>query len=57
MLTVATSIGRKRVPTTPARAAIFRAGIDVPTGQMASDRADIEVLYDGLPERSIWTSI
>jgi DNA-binding beta-propeller fold protein YncE len=29
---------------------IFRAGIDVPTGQAASDRADIEVLYDGLPE-------
>jgi hypothetical protein len=29
---------------------ICRAGIDVPTGQTASDRADIEVLYDGLPE-------
>jgi hypothetical protein len=29
---------------------ICRAGIDVPTGQTASNRADIEVLYDGLPE-------
>ena len=29
---------------------ISRAGIDVPTGQTASNRADIEVLYDGLPE-------
>jgi hypothetical protein len=38
-----------KVRTTPARAA-FRAGIDIPTGQTASDRADIELLYDGLPE-------
>jgi DNA-binding beta-propeller fold protein YncE len=29
---------------------IFRAGIEIPAGQTASDRADIEVLYDGLPE-------
>jgi DNA-binding beta-propeller fold protein YncE len=29
---------------------VCRAGIDVPTGQTASRRADIEVLYDGLPE-------
>jgi DNA-binding beta-propeller fold protein YncE len=29
---------------------LCRAGIDVPTGQTASRRADIEVLYDGLPE-------
>jgi DNA-binding beta-propeller fold protein YncE len=29
---------------------VSRAGIDVPTGQTASNRADIEVLYDGLPE-------
>jgi hypothetical protein len=29
---------------------ICRAGIDVPTGQTASNRADIEVLYDALPE-------
>jgi DNA-binding beta-propeller fold protein YncE len=44
-------------PDNAGKGSIFRAGIDVPTGQMASDRADIEVLYDGLPERSIWTSI
>jgi DNA-binding beta-propeller fold protein YncE len=29
---------------------LFRAGIEIPSGQTASDRADIEVLYDGLPE-------
>jgi DNA-binding beta-propeller fold protein YncE len=29
---------------------LCRAGIDVPAGQTASNRADIEVLYDALPE-------
>jgi DNA-binding beta-propeller fold protein YncE len=29
---------------------MFRAGIEIPSGQTASNRADIEVLYDGLPE-------
>jgi DNA-binding beta-propeller fold protein YncE len=29
---------------------IFRAGIEIPTGQTASNRTDLEVLYDGLPE-------
>src|SRR5215831_16423744 len=29
---------------------IFRAGIEIPKGQSASDRTDIEVLFDGLPE-------
>ncbi len=29
---------------------IFRADIEIPTGQAASNRADIEVLYDRLPE-------
>jgi hypothetical protein len=29
---------------------VFRAGIEIPRGQTASNRADIEVLYDGLPE-------
>ena len=29
---------------------IFRAGIEIPAGQTASSRADVEVLYDGLPE-------
>jgi hypothetical protein len=29
---------------------LFRAGIDIPKGQSATTRKDIEVLYDGLPE-------
>ena len=29
---------------------IFRAGIDIPTGQTSSARKDIELLYDALPE-------
>jgi hypothetical protein len=29
---------------------IFRAGIEIPKGQSAAKRADIEVLFDGLPE-------
>src|SRR5208282_2424522 len=29
---------------------IFRAGIEIPPGKTAATRADIEVLYDGLPE-------
>jgi hypothetical protein len=29
---------------------IFRAGIEIPNGQSASDRSDIELLFDGLPE-------
>jgi hypothetical protein len=29
---------------------IFRASIDIPTGQSASSRTDIEVLFEGLPE-------
>jgi DNA-binding beta-propeller fold protein YncE len=29
---------------------IFRAGIEIPKGQSASDREDVEVLYEGLPE-------
>jgi hypothetical protein len=29
---------------------IFRAGIDIPKGQTAADRSDIELLFDGLPE-------
>src|SRR6476620_927342 len=32
------------------RGRMFRAGIEIPKGQTASNRADIEVLYDGLPE-------
>src|SRR5262252_5829243 len=29
---------------------IFRTGIEIPKGQTASNRTDIEVLFDGLPE-------
>lgn len=29
---------------------IYRAGTEIPAGQTAADRADIELLYDGLPE-------
>ena len=37
-------------PDNAGKGRICRAGIDVPAGQTASSRADIEVLYDGLPE-------
>ena len=37
-------------PDNAGKGRIFRAGIEIPTGQAASGRADIEVLYDGLPE-------
>jgi DNA-binding beta-propeller fold protein YncE len=37
-------------PDNAGQGRILRAGIDVPTGQTASNRADVEVLYDGLPE-------
>ena len=29
---------------------LFRASVEIPTGQTASSRTDIELLYDGLPE-------
>jgi DNA-binding beta-propeller fold protein YncE len=37
-------------PDNAGKGRIFRAGIEIPTGRAASSRADIEVLYDGLPE-------
>jgi DNA-binding beta-propeller fold protein YncE len=37
-------------PDNAGKGRMFRAGIELPTGQTASNRADIEVLYDGLPE-------
>ena len=37
-------------PDNAGRGRIFRAGIEIPPGQTAADRADIELLYDGLPE-------
>jgi DNA-binding beta-propeller fold protein YncE len=37
-------------PDNGGQGSLFRAGIETPIGQTASNRADIEVLYDGLPE-------
>lgn len=37
-------------PDDAGRGRIFRANIDTPAGQSASNRTDIEVLFDGLPE-------
>jgi DNA-binding beta-propeller fold protein YncE len=37
-------------PDNAGKGRLFRAGLEVPNGQAASERADIEVLYDGLPE-------
>jgi hypothetical protein len=42
--------GLLKGPDNAGKGRICRAGIEVPTGQTASKRADIEVLYDGLPE-------
>jgi hypothetical protein len=37
-------------PDNAGKGRIFRAGIEIPAGQTAANRADIEVLYGGLPE-------
>jgi DNA-binding beta-propeller fold protein YncE len=37
-------------PDNAGKGRLFRAGIEIPKGQTASNRADIDVLYDGLPE-------
>jgi DNA-binding beta-propeller fold protein YncE len=37
-------------PDNAGKGRLFRAGIEIPTGQTTSNRADIELLYDGLPE-------
>jgi DNA-binding beta-propeller fold protein YncE len=37
-------------PDNGGKGRLLRAGIEIPDGQTASDRADIEVLYDALPE-------
>lgn len=37
-------------PSNGGRGKILRAGIDIPAGDTAADRGDIEVLFDGLPE-------
>jgi hypothetical protein len=37
-------------PDNGGRGSIFRAGIDMPTGQSAASRRDVAVLFEGLPE-------
>jgi hypothetical protein len=37
-------------PDKGGRGRIFRAGIDIPPGESAAKRSDIELVYDGLPE-------
>jgi sugar lactone lactonase YvrE len=37
-------------PDNAEKGRIFRAGIDIPRGETATTRSDLEVLYDGLPE-------
>src|ERR1700756_863102 len=37
-------------PDDAGRGRIFRANIDIPKGETAANRTDIEVLFDGLPE-------
>jgi hypothetical protein len=37
-------------PTKAGLGRLFRAGIDIPKGESAANRSDIEVLFDGLPE-------
>jgi hypothetical protein len=37
-------------PSDAGRGKILRAGIELPAGQTAADRGDIEMLFDGLPE-------
>jgi hypothetical protein len=37
-------------PSNGGKGRIFRAGLEIPTGQTAANRTDIEVLWDGLPQ-------
>jgi DNA-binding beta-propeller fold protein YncE len=37
-------------PNNPGLGRIFRAGIEIPPGENATNRSDIETLYEGLPE-------
>lgn len=37
-------------PANAGKGRILRAGIEIPRGETAANRSDIEVLYDGLPE-------
>jgi hypothetical protein len=53
---IALDLDRKQIywtqkgPDNAGRGRIFRAGIDIPAGENAGKRSDIEVVYDGLPE-------
>ncbi|KAJ5432323.1 3-hydroxyacyl-CoA dehydrogenase-like protein LAM1 [Penicillium daleae] len=40
----------QRGPSKGGRGRIFRAGLDIPPGETAETRSDIECLFDGLPE-------
>ena len=42
--------GHKKAADNAGLGRILRAGIELPAGQSASNRTDIEVLFDGLPE-------
>ena len=44
------STGRKKVRTTAGQGRIFRASIEIPKGETAANRSDIEVFFDRLPE-------
>ena len=44
-------------PDNAGKGRIFRAGIEIPTGQTASGRADIDFSTTGFPSRSIWSWI
>ena len=44
------STGHKKVPDNGDRGRIFRAGIEIPKGETAASRSDIEVFFDRLPE-------
>ena len=37
-------------PDNAGRGSIFRASLEIPAGQTAANRSDIEVFFDGLPE-------
>jgi hypothetical protein len=53
---IAVDIGAGRIywtqkgPSDAGRGRILRAGIDIPAGETAATRSDVELLFDGLPE-------
>ena len=46
----ANSTGRRKGPDNAGLGRIFRANVEIPHGETAANRSDIEVLYDDLPE-------